>query len=158
MSSTVTFDGGRRGWATTMLCHLCKKYEHEHISHFAYLTLKDGTWQFASLRDVDIQKIMDRIEPEEAAIMDTTEPGEGCERLFQACFKCCGLKVYNRELAFVKEIDAHGVCVEPAMPNNQFKKRSNKTMKSEAGDGAVRNLLGRVERKLGEETAQKNCV
>ena len=129
MSVTVAFDGGRRGWATTVWCQLCKKYGHEHTSHFAYLTLsaEEGTWQFASFRDVDNQKIMDRIEPEEAAIMDTTEPGAGCDRLFQACFKCCGLKVYNRELAFVKEIDAHGACVEPTMPNNHFKNRSNKT-------------------------------
>ena len=124
--STVTFDGGRRGWATTILCQLCKKYEHEHISHFAYLTLKEGTLQFASLRDVDIQKNMDRIEPEEAAIMDTTEPGEGCERLFQACFKCCGRKVHNSEFAFVKKIDGACSSKQPAMPNNEFKKLSNK--------------------------------
>ena len=37
MSSTVTFDGGRRGWATTILCQLCKKYGHVHTSHFAEL-------------------------------------------------------------------------------------------------------------------------
>ena len=37
MSSTVTFDGGRRGWATTMLRQLCKKYGHVHASHFAEL-------------------------------------------------------------------------------------------------------------------------
>ena len=54
---------------------------------------------------------------------------------------------------FVKMID--GVIIEPEMPSNQFKKLANKTMKSEAGDRAVRNLLARVERKLGEEKAQE---
>ena len=48
-----------------------------------------------------------------------------------------------------------GVIIEPDMPSNQFKKLANKTMKSEAGDRAVRNLLARVERKLGEEKAQE---
>ena len=116
MSVTVTFDGGRRGWATTMLCQLCKTYGHEHTSHFAYLTMsaEEGTWQFASLRDADIQKIMDRIEPAEAAKLKSQQ------EVFQACFKCCGLKVHNSEFAFVKKLD--GACVEPAMPNNQFKK------------------------------------
>ena len=37
MSSTVTFDGGRRGWAKTILRQLCKKYGHVHTSHFAEL-------------------------------------------------------------------------------------------------------------------------
>ena len=150
--STVTFDGGRRGWATTILCQVCKKYEHEHISHFAYLTLKEGTWQFAALRDVDIQKIMDRIGPEEAAQVKS-QPA-----VFQACFKCCGLKVYNRELAFVKEIDAHGACVEPAMPNNQFKQRSNNTMKSEASDGAAKKTFWAVWKDKLARKQRRHCV
>ena len=67
MSVTVTFDGGRRQLATTILCQLCKTYGHEHCSHFAYLTRvlrppDDATWQFATLRDPDIQKIMGNFE------------------------------------------------------------------------------------------------
>ena len=57
---------------------------------------------------------------------------------------------------FVKRID--GVIIEPEMPINQFKQLANKTMKSETGDRAVRNLLARVERKLGEENAQEARV
>ena len=65
----VTFAGGRRGWATTIQCQLCHKYEHHHVSHFAYLVSaeKPGTRTFASLRDADIEVLMARIEAEEAA-------------------------------------------------------------------------------------------
>ena len=105
----------------------------------------DATWQFATLRDPDIQKIMDKFELEDHR-PHVLSPGDV---LVQACFKCCGLKVHNNELFFVKMID--GVIIEPEMPSNQFKQLANKTMKSEAGDRAVRNLLARVERKLGSE-------
>ena len=162
---SVTFAGGRRGWATTIQCQLCKRYEHEHASHFAYLSAEEpGVWEFASLRDADIEVLMARIEAEEAAKASGTEldlaevekvkcrQRLGQKEVVQACFKCCGLKVRNSEFAFVKMID--GACVEPAVPNNQFKKVCNKTMKSEASDKAVRNLLGRVERTLGQERAQ----
>ena len=71
---SVTFAGGRKGWATTIQCQLCKKYEHEHASHFAYLSAeKPGVWEFASLRDADIEVLMARIEAEEAAKASGTE-------------------------------------------------------------------------------------
>ena len=163
---SVTFAGGRRGWATTIQCQLCKKYEHEHASHFAYLSAeKSDVWEFASLRDADIEVLMARIEAEETAKasgaeLDLTEVEKvkcrrrlGQKEVVQACFKCCGLKLHNNEFAFAKM--ANGACIEPSVPNNQFKKLSNKTMKSEASEESVRNLLGRVERTLGQETAQK---
>ena len=75
---SVTFAGGRKGWATTIQCQLCKKYEHEHESHFAYLSAeKPGVWEFASLRDADIEVLMARIEAEEAAKASGTELGPG---------------------------------------------------------------------------------
>ena len=153
MSSHITFDGGRRQRAATIVCQLCENYGHEHTSHFAYLTeTSDATWQFATVSDPDIKKIMDKFEPEEQR-PHVQSPGDV---LVQACFKCCGLKVHNDELFYVKEKD--GVIIEPDMPSNQFKKLANKTMKSEAGDLAVRNLLARVERKLGSEKKRRKCV
>ena len=140
MSTPLTFDSARRGWATTMLCQLRKEYFHDHANHFAYLTQSEGTWQFAELRAADIQNIMATIAPAEAAQVDTVEPGEAAQELFQACVKCCGLKVHGRPFAFVKQMD--GDYVGPAVPNNQFKKCSNRTLKSEANDNAVGNLFG----------------
>ena len=109
---TVAFAGGRRGWATTIQCQLCQKYEHEHVSHFAYLSAeKPGIWEFASLRDADIEVLMARIEAEEAAKASGTELGLdltevekvkcrrrlGQKEVVQACFKCCGLKLARKE-------------------------------------------------------------
>ena len=130
-SSTMssTFDGGRRQLATTIWCQLCKTYGHEYCGHFAYLTQvlrppADATWQFATLRDPDIQKIMDKFLPEDHR-PHVLPPGDV---LVQACFKCCGLKMHNDEQHYVKEKDG----VE--MPSAKFKRLVLKTMKSAAGD------------------------
>ena len=145
MSSRITFDGGRRQRAATIVCQLCENYGHEHTSHFAYLTeTSDATWQFATVSDPDIKKIMDKFEPEEQ-MPHVQSPGDV---LVQACFKCCGLKVHNDEHFYVKEKDG----VE--MPSNPFKKLVNKTLKSAAGDQPVRNPLERVERKCGSVKAE----
>ena len=129
MSSNITFDGGRRQLATTMLCQLCKTYGHASCSHFAYLTRvlrppDDATWQFATLRDPDIQKIMDKFELEDHR-PHVLSPGDV---LVQACFKCCGLKMHNDEQHYVAEKDG----VE--MPSTKFKRLVLETVKSAAGD------------------------
>ena len=159
---SVTFAGGRRGWATTIQCQLCKTYEHEHASHFAYLSVNNsGDWEFASLRDADLEILMARIEAEETAKASGAELNLteletvkcrrrlGQKEVVQACFKCCGLKLHQNETEFTKVADG------PAVPNNRFKKICLKTMKSEAGGEAVKNLLSRVERTLGQERAEK---
>ena len=145
-SSTMssTFDGGRRQLATTIWCQLCNTYGHQHCSHFAYLTQVDATWQYATLRDPDIQRIMDKFLPEDHR-PHVLPPGDA---LVQACFKCCGLKVHNDEHYYVKEKDG----VE--MPSAPFKKLVLKTMKSAAGDQQVTNLLERLERKCGSVIAE----
>ena len=60
--------------------------------------------------------------------------------------------MHNDEQHYVKEKDG----VE--MPSKQFKRLVNKTMKSEAGDPAVRNLLARAERTCGSEKAEEMRV
>ena len=133
---SVTFAGGRRGWATTIQCQLCKTYEHEHASHFAYLSVNNsGDWEFASLRDADLEILMARIEAEETAKASGAELNLteletvkcrrrlGQKEVVQACFKCCGLKLHQNETEFTKVADG------PAVPNNRFKKICLKTMR-----------------------------
>ena len=75
---------------------------------------------------------------------------------FSSFFPTPALDISSQKLApfaFVKKMD--GDYVGPAVPNNQFKKRSNRTLKSEANDRAVKNISGRVERTVGPATAQR---
>ena len=112
---------------------------------------------------------MARIEAEEAAKasgteVDLTEVEKvkcrrrvGKNEVVQACLECCGLQLQDDESAFAKKAD-DGAFVDPPVPSNQFRKFSLQTMNSEASAESVKNLLGRVERTLGKETAQKLSV
>ena len=133
-SSTMssTFDGGRRQLATTIWCQLCGTYGHQHCSRFEYLTQVDATWQYATLRDPDIQRIMDKYLPEDHRPHASSAPGEF---LVQACVKCCGLKMHNDEQHYATEKDG----VE--MPITKFKRLVLETMKSAAGDKHVTNFF-----------------
>ena len=89
--STVLFQGARRGWATQIVCDLCRVYDHDHVSRFAYLTSMNGGGTLQNFEILTLHKFLHIIEEEEAATLNSHSD------VVQSRFKCCGRVLHKDE-------------------------------------------------------------